>query len=355
MRAFWIFSVFSLLLGCSEAFLPSEGPELEPLDLQEVPDFESPQDGLAATFDRHLVLSDLFFEDTNSMNAEGIQNFFENTPYGTRSWLASASFEGKRAADLIMEASLEFGINPMLLLLRLQVEQGLVSKTVRPSASRVEKALGCGCPDNRPCMAQFRGFRNQMRCGAETHRKLFDQSKDGGAWSAGKAKRTLDPLSVTPRNHATAALYAYTPWVLQNRGGNWLVWNIGRRYLQHLERTGTYSPPVVPWVGSACTIDADCRFTSGSQTGFCFEFQDFEGERQGFCTLGCAGGCPDRSGEATTFCVELEVGLGRCVSKAEELNDFCTDIPGTRVEELDRFVGSSNATQTRSSVCSPDL
>lgn len=64
-------------------------------------------------------------EDIDSVGADELQDFFEETPYGTRSWLADARFDGKRAADLIMDASVEFRINPLLLLLRMQVEQGL--------------------------------------------------------------------------------------------------------------------------------------------------------------------------------------------------------------------------------------
>ena len=42
-------------------------------------------------------------------------------------------------------------------------------------------------------------------------------------------------------NHATASLYAYTPWVLVNTGGNWLVWNITRKYEQHAIAEGYIS------------------------------------------------------------------------------------------------------------------
>ena len=44
--------------------------------------------------------------------------------------------------------------------------------------------------------------------------------------------------TVTPANHATASLYAYTPWVLVGRGGNWLVWNISKKYVKYAEDEG---------------------------------------------------------------------------------------------------------------------
>lgn len=355
MSRFWLVALLVFSQACSEGMEEDDSEVAHPLDYEEIQDYEGPGDVFTPVFDRHFVVTDTFYEDIDSVGADELQDFFEETPYGTRSWLADARFDGKRAADLIMDASVEFRINPLLLLLRMQVEQGLVSKTSRPTQTRVDRALGCGCPDNRPCMSQFKGFKNQMRCGAETHRKLFDLSKNGGAWSAGRTKRSLDPLSVTPRNHGTAALYAYTPWVLQGRGGNWLVWNVGRRFLSHLEATGAYSPIPVPWVGTQCVVDADCGFSSGQSEGFCFRFVDQANEERGFCTLPCAGGCPDRSGKATTFCVELEVGQGRCVSKSEDRNDYCSKIPGTRVETFERFVGDSGASLSSADVCAPDF
>jgi hypothetical protein len=87
-------------------------------------------------------------------------------------------------------------------------------------------------------------MRNQLRCATEVLTKKFGESVDGsGQWAMGKKRNTLDPLSVTPTNHATAALYAYTPWVLTGRGGNWLVWNVTRRFLSHFDEAGTLVLP----------------------------------------------------------------------------------------------------------------
>ena len=59
-----------------------------------------------------------------------------------------------------------------------------------------------------------------------------------GQWRKGTARRTLDPRTVTPANDATAALYAYTPWVLVGTGGTWLAWNVTRKYVRHAETAG---------------------------------------------------------------------------------------------------------------------
>ena len=195
-------------------------------------------DGVAATFDRNSVMSDAFFTDVDYIDGAGLQRFFERSPYG-RSWLAGATVGGERAADAIVRASRAKGINPIVMVARMQVEKSLVSPTSAPAASRVDYAFGCGCPDNQACNPAYRGLDKQVECAATTLRRWYDGSVAGtGIWVKGRAKRTLDPLTVTPANHATASLYAYTPWVLQGSGGNWLVWNITRRYASHAEEGG---------------------------------------------------------------------------------------------------------------------
>jgi hypothetical protein len=216
--------------------------EDEALGSDEATDFEvdpddGKGDGISAVFDRNAVVSDAMF--TGSMTVEDVQLFFERSPYKTRSWLADYRVGGKSAAQLVVEAAAPEGIHPLMLLTRMQVEASLVSKTSRPSQYRIDRALGCGCPDGSGCSASYRGFGPQLVCGAKILHKWFHASMDGtGAWRKGTPRRTLDPLTITPSGHATASLYAYTPWVLVNQGGNWLVWNVTRKYVRHLETLG---------------------------------------------------------------------------------------------------------------------
>lgn len=233
------------LAAISAAACTDAGPDDdhdEPSDFEPVP---SPDDGKAdvagipATFDRHLVMSDALFTDVDTVTAAELQRFFEASPYRNRSWLADATIDGAPASEAIVAASRAAGINPVVMVARMQVEKSLVSKTVRPTGSRVDYAFGCGCPDNRPCNPTFKGLDRQVACAATTFRRWYDGSVAGdGLWVMGRAKRTIDPLSVTPRSHATASHYAYTPWVLTGSGGNWLAWNVSRRYFRHLDAQG---------------------------------------------------------------------------------------------------------------------
>jgi Proprotein convertase P-domain len=222
------------------------------LDHEEQSDFEPTESGenaLSSTFNRNNVMSDSFFTNVDYVDGDGLQEFFEDSPYG-RSFLANESVSGARAADAIVEAARGRGINPVVMVARMQVEKSLVSKTSRPAQSKIDFAFGCGCFDNQACNEAYRGLDKQIDCAAATLRKWYDRSEQGtGLWNKGVAKKTQDPLKVTPENHCTASLYAYTPWVLEGKGGNWLVWNITRRFANHADSlgiVGQVEPPVAP-------------------------------------------------------------------------------------------------------------
>jgi hypothetical protein len=312
-------------------------------------------DGVSATFDRHRVVDDDFFTDVDAVDAAAVQAFLEHTPYGKPCFLATEMLGATTPAEAIVDAAVEHGVNPIMLLSRMQVEKGLVSKSSRPSKNAVDFAFGCGCPDGKACSEAFRGFDKQIDCAAETMREHFDRAQAGtGLWNVGKAKKSLDGLSVTPANAATASLYAYTPWVLPGKGGNWLVWNVTGRFVAHLQATGVIAD--AGFVGTPCdTTDAEaCGFSHEGDEGFCHAIAA-EGDGTGVCTLECAGRCPDRAGTlgADTMCVELQAGQGGCVAVAGAHNHECDDIPGTEPTTMDRFVGDSGVAPRTASVCMP--
>lgn len=234
---------FAVLLLCVFAAC-SMGEEEDEVGSDEAADYEvdpddGKGDGVSAVFNANEVVGDDLFLDSGEMTAAEVQKFFEASPYRNRSWLADFSVNGITAAEAVVAAATQEGIHPIMLLARMQVEASLVSKTVKPSQTRIDKALGCGCPDGGGCASQYKGFDKQLVCGAKILRKWYDASIDGsGQWKKDSTRSTLDPKRVTPKNHATASLYAYTPWVLVNRGGNWLVWNVTRKYVRHAETAG---------------------------------------------------------------------------------------------------------------------
>jgi hypothetical protein len=242
-------AVIALLLGaCMTGEAPGEG-QGDPADYDEVEwggvDGKGDFSGVPAVFDRHNIMSDEILLAASAVDATAVQRFLEHTPYGgSRSWLADHMIGNLRFSDVLVMESRAGGIDPIVLLARMQVESSLVSKTVKPGPSTIRHALGCGCPDGAACSSAYAGLQSQLRCAIDVLNQQLGTSRDGtGQWKLGSTRKTLDPLSVTPRSHATAALYAYTPWVLVGRGGNWLVWNVTRKYLKYFDEAGTLQLP----------------------------------------------------------------------------------------------------------------
>lgn len=347
----------SLTTGC---VAPEAGFGGNYLDHEEASDFAL----VSGTFDRNNIATDGFFTASNALSAADIQRFLEQSPYGTRCFLADHATSSGSAAEAIAAAARAHNVNPMLLLARLQVEKSLISKTSRPAARSVDFALGCGCPDGSSCSSAQRGFDRQLECGAGVHERWFNASRDGsGGWRRGVRRTSSDGLSVTPANHATASLYAYTPWVLQGRGGNWLVWSVLKKFINHAISLGITTreeldggpggggidTPVARWIGSACMVDSDCAGL-GLAGSKCL----LTGDAAGFCTAPCEGTCPDRSGFAVTFCTSLDGGAtGNCVAKSAAENMSCAAVPGTSPSSVARFVGRSGRPAATATACIP--
>jgi hypothetical protein len=350
-----ILAVLSMI-ACGEAMIEDDPSEPHAWDLEEVgADGSIKADGVSSKFDPEWIVSDHFFNKANGISAQAIQKFFENSPYG-RSWLADAVFDDVPASTIIHDTAQEFGLNPVMLIARMQVEKSLISANTRPSSSRVNYAMGCGCPDYQECNPAYKGFAKQIRCAAQTMRSLYNESENKVTqWSAGSRARTLDRTYVTPANHATASLYAYTPWILRNRGGNWLVWNVSLKiadYLSEMGELSTDEPGCVnksgrKFVGDPCACESDCGFWADGQPSFC--------HAGGFCSIPCDGYCPDMTGRAATFCaVDItDSSTGVCVSKSSSTNGHCADLSKTIEHEVDRFVLNSGAAKTSAEVCMP--
>ena len=321
---------------------------------------EGKADALGSRFDRNRLVPQNFFLAADLVDGDDVQAFLEKTPYGFRSWLADETIGDKRVADAIVDASRDSGINPIVMLARMQGEQSLIARTTRPTRSHtIDFAFGCGCPDGQDCGEKFRGLDKQIACAAQTLRARHDDSVDGsGWWRAGVTHKTLDRQSVTPANHATAALYAYTPWLSEEVGGNWLLWNITRRFalaFHDAELIDMDDPRLDdPFVGTPCERDEHCLFEAAGLKGSCLASHEGQAADGAFCVLPCEGLCPDMSGRAYTFCASLDGGVsGLCVSQSRRENKSCAAISGTEEREADRFVGNSAALEKTSTVCLP--
>ena len=148
----------------------------------------------------------------NQYIARGYQYHIKN---GRFVCLADETFNGKTAAQIIYEAARKYQVNPQVLIVLLQKEQGLITDTW-PNHLQYRAATGYGCPSSSACAAQYAGFENQVHSAAS----LFNTVLNGG-WSnypVGNRHVQYHPNSacggatINIENKATSALYRYTPY-----------------------------------------------------------------------------------------------------------------------------------------------
>lgn len=183
------------------------------------------------------IISDAVFFNSGTMSADQIQSFLngkvpscqagytclKDFTQTTQSFAASAYCNGyagggtESAATIIYKVAVSCGINPQVLLVTLQKEQGLVTHTW-PSSWRYTIAMGQGCPDTAACDTKYYGFQNQVY-GAARQFKIYAEGKYFTYYAPGKTWNILyNPNSacgsapVYVQNKATAGLYYYTPY-----------------------------------------------------------------------------------------------------------------------------------------------
>lgn len=122
---------------------------------------------------------------------------------------------GESAAKIIYDVSREYRINPQVLIVLLEKEQGLITDSY-PNSIQYRSATGFGCPDTAACDSEYYGLKNQLRFAARLFRTVLD-----GGWTnypVGNNYIAYNPNSscggsvVNIENRATSALYRYTPY-----------------------------------------------------------------------------------------------------------------------------------------------
>lgn len=121
------------------------------------------------------------------------------------------------ASRIIYRVANACGINPQVLLVMLQKEQGLVTSR-SPSATAYRSAMGFGCPDTAACDVSFYGFANQVYNAA----RQFQVYANSGRFTWVKVGQSnqiryhpnaaCGTGAVFIANKATAGLYYYTPY-----------------------------------------------------------------------------------------------------------------------------------------------
>ncbi|WP_437584410.1 cell wall-binding repeat-containing protein [Paramicrobacterium sp. CJ85] len=192
----------------------------------------------AATFDAGHIIDDEVFYDSTTMTESQIRSFInskvpkcrsgytcldaykENTTARSADKYCKAISGGKNedAARIIYKVSRACDINPQVILVTLQKEQGLLTHEW-PSTWRYTIAMGFGCPDGAACNEKYYGFQNQLYLGARQFQiyRLYPSSFNYVAGKTNTIKwnpnSSCGTTKVYIQNQATAGLYNYTPYV----------------------------------------------------------------------------------------------------------------------------------------------
>jgi hypothetical protein len=213
-------------------------------------------------FDPGLIISDSVFFDFGTMTVADIQRFLDSKVpicnandggptclrYYKQDTQAKAAETGRctampakaaqTAAQIIYDIARACGINPRVLIVLLQKEQGLVQAT-NPTAYMYKAATGYGCPDSKPEIcgkgSVITGLFNQLHraagqfqwygdpTGSFTYLKVgktismrYHPDSCGSKDSSGNCTSWVNKCgnaSFVLKSQATANLYYYTPYV----------------------------------------------------------------------------------------------------------------------------------------------
>jgi hypothetical protein len=123
---------------------------------------------------------------------------------------------GIPAAQLIYNAAQAQNINPQVLMVLLQKEQGLITDEW-PYQSQFERATGNHCPDTAPCDSQYAWLWTQVNNAAvqfNYYVNHFDQFNYAPGWNniLNSPSAGCGTQRIFIENAYTAALYIYTPY-----------------------------------------------------------------------------------------------------------------------------------------------
>ncbi len=203
-------------VGASASVVPSATP----------PPGSGGTDGAAwfERFQREFLLPDAVLVQAEALSDAAIQAFLE------RRGSALARLSGEDApARIIGRVARRQGINPQVLLVRLQAFQGLVTRPVVASLT-LEWAMGVGSSDHRPGNPSHRGFERQIEWVASSLRRAFAEGQ--ARLDRGETLTVnIDGHAVRVRNAATYALYRECP----HFHGNTLFYDLWRAFRKDWE------------------------------------------------------------------------------------------------------------------------
>lgn len=147
--------------------------------------------------------------------SNGIAGGYYHVKDGHFVCLADETINGKSAAYHIWDVAQTYKINPKVLIVLLEKEQGLITDKW-PYEVQYRAATGYGCPDTAACDTKYYGLESQLANAAYLFRTVLN-----GGWTnypLGKnyiqyhQNKSCGGSIVNIENLATSALYRYTPY-----------------------------------------------------------------------------------------------------------------------------------------------
>ncbi|MBU1118686.1 hypothetical protein KKH43_02315 [Patescibacteria group bacterium] len=203
-----------------------------------------PQLSYAATYKPNNVITDEEFNNYNSMSRGYIHEFLVKKGSGLADLMIPTEKGNKSAADLFYETAQAYKVNPKLLIVTAQKEQSAITDDTLSDRQK-EDLMGYGV--YKGSTNECTGVDKQIDCAAWQFRRYVDRY-DKYSFQKGKTKTSQDGVDVTPENHATAALYNYTPYAGgkdgynvndTGEGGNFLFWKVWRLWFAQYRPSGT--------------------------------------------------------------------------------------------------------------------
>lgn len=228
----------------------------------------------APPFTPELVITDEVFRASGSLSAADIQAFLERYPGILAVTTAPRHADGtlQPVSLLIWEVAQEFNINPKVLLVMLQKEQSLLTKTA-PTQTALDWAFGFGCPDGSTPETRdpaYKGLGNQIWYAARALDAYAETT-----WKPGLKRTICTNCVVAPytyntefvaANLATYKLYVYTPHshgpTADIYGGNYLFWTTYWKYFDE----GPLANPAVQTVYRFFNMTNGSHFYTASET-----------------------------------------------------------------------------------------
>ncbi len=154
---------------------------------------------------------ELLFDDNEFFGYKdefSVQGFFNKR----RSFLATWSFEGALASEIIEGICKSYGLDQRVILISLQREQSAVAAKAPLSNRKMMRILGYGALDGKKAgdrgtdIEKYYGFTNQISNAARGYIDLAEGYKEGEYLTLNYGKKQL-----VPYNAPTWAYYRYTP------------------------------------------------------------------------------------------------------------------------------------------------